>query len=62
MLKRIEHLLVPERDVHLTQVVQTLDLQTSFLILDALYQDPDVEEFGLVLLLLNVLKDVEAAS
>ena len=53
---------MPERDVHLTQVVQTLDLQTSFLVLDALYQDPDVEEFGLVLLLLNVLKDVEAAS
>jgi len=53
---------MPERDVHLTQVVQTLDLQTCFLVLDALDQDPDVEEFGLVLLLLNVFKDVEAAS
>ena len=53
---------MPERDVHLTQVVQTLDLQTCFLVLDALDQDPDVEEFGLVLLFLNVLENVEATS
>ena len=53
---------MPEGDVHLAQVVQTLDLQTSFLVLDALYQDPDVEEFGLILLLLNVLENVEATS
>ena len=53
---------MPERNVHLAQVMETLDLQTSLLVLDALDQDPDVEELGLVLLLLNVLKNIEATS
>jgi hypothetical protein len=60
VFKRIKHLLMPERDVHLAQVVQTLDLQTRLLVLDALDQDPDVEELRLVLLLLHVTKDVVA--
>ena len=42
--------------------MEALDLKTSFLILDAFDQNPDVEELWLVLLLLDVSQDVIATS
>ena len=53
---------MPERDVHLTEVVEALDLQTSLLVLDAFDQNPNIEELWLVLLLLDVSQNVITSS
>lgn len=58
VFKWVEHLLMPERDVHFTEVMEALDLQTSLLVLDAFDQNPNIEELRLILLLLDVSQNV----
>jgi len=60
VLKWIQHLFMPERNVELSQIVQALKLHPVLLVFDAFNQNPNVVELWLIFLLLHILQDVIA--
>ena len=55
--ERVEHIFVPESDVKLSQIMQTLQFQRLLFVLNGVNQNPYIPKDWLVLFELNVLKD-----